>query len=123
MPISINISGESAREVKDLVSDLSSVIFNIPDASIPATSTVSTVEDKPKRNKQVQTPAEQVDTNEGSDVGSEASNEETEIKIEDLRAISKAKSTSDAKRAEVKTTIAKFGGGGLMVVPKSDYVA
>lgn len=116
MPISINISGESANEVKDLVSDLASVFHNIPNEKVPAATTVSTLKE----------PQKQEDKSKKVEASNEApsqttSIDEVAIKIEDLRALAKEKSVSDAKRADVKATIAKYGGGGLPNVPKSDY--
>lgn len=117
MAVQIIINGENATES---LLELSTLAAGLGQASEKVSNIkVNTTAEVKQKTAPKDKPVEVEPTNEDS--ATTTSSEEVEIKLEDLRALAKEKSTSDVKRSEVKATIAKFGGGGLPNVPKSDY--
>lgn len=105
MPISINISGESAQEVKVLVSDLASVVFGVSDQSFPKSTSVSTVDEvAAEKDNKPETPKQDKAIQSTSSDGSDS-----DITIESLRALAQEKNKAVGS-AKVREVLAKYGG-------------
>src|SRR5690606_14925565 len=106
MAISIQITGESAKEVKELVGELDSVVFGIQDQGFPQTTVVSTIDEAPAAKQEVkQTVASVKETPKQEAVQEESV---TSITIEELRALAQEKNKAVGSAA-VREVLGKYG--------------
>lgn len=122
MGIQITICGNNAAEVAELVWDLSSTMKGMKLEDIPAETTVSTVEEKPKRRTKTEKPVEekQPDPTATSEDCGPADEDAPIPSVVDLRAMAQKLGATPEGKAGVKALLKEFGCAAISAVPEDE---